>query len=125
MSDMLAPRDTHNRVFDPCAPPSEAAARAVVAAAAYSEAKDGAQVTCSPRHNSDRNPPSKRLINTYVCVVRQAPPMVLVSTSAQYGELTRVLDARMHAKQSTTRNNRGVPPWLSAKLRGRRAFVLA
>lgn len=51
--------------------------------------------------------------------------MGLAPTSAQYGELTRVLDAQMHAQQSTTRHGGAAPPWLAAKLRTRRAFVVA
>jgi len=44
LKDVLAPRDTHNRVFDPTAPASEVQARATVAAIAYSEARNGAEV---------------------------------------------------------------------------------
>lgn len=45
LKDVLAPRDTHNRVFDPMAPPSEVQARATVAAIAYSEARNNAEVS--------------------------------------------------------------------------------
>jgi hypothetical protein len=56
----------------------------------------------------------------------QAAPVSLQSSSAKYGELTQMFDARMHAKQGTTRKNFGVaPPWLSKKLRNRRAFVVS
>lgn len=51
---MLAPRDTHNRVFDPTAPPSEVEARATVAAVAYSEARNGAEVKNCARDDFEK-----------------------------------------------------------------------